>query len=86
VSVPVVFDNGTSLVVAAASAEISPEAYAPTVEQLALNLHASGRSSSDGLVHVRLRRVETAGTGVSRPVVLAEATRSLSGGAVQVLR
>jgi hypothetical protein len=37
-------------------------------------------------VHVRLRRVESAGAGVSRPVVLAEATRSLDDGAVKVLR
>lgn len=86
VSVPVVFDNGTNLVIAAASAELPPEAFAPTVEQLALNLRGSGRSSGDGLVHVRLRRVETAGAGVSRPVVLAEATRRLDDGEVQVLR
>ena len=85
-TVPVVFDNGSNLVIAAAPEGLSAEAYGPTVEQLALNLRSSGRSSADGLVHVRLRRVESAGDGVSRPVVLAEATRSLSDGAVQVLR
>jgi hypothetical protein len=86
VSVPVVFDNGSNLVIAAATADLPAEAYAPTVEQLALNLRSSGRSSADGLVHVRLRRVDPVGTGVSRPVVLAEATRSLDDGAVKVLR
>ncbi|MCP9839586.1 Ycf51 family protein [Synechococcus sp. J7-Johnson] len=86
VTVPVVFDNGSNLVIAAATADLSAEAYAPTVEQLALNLRSSGRSSADGLVHVRLRRVESASAGVSRPVVLAEATRSLDDGAVKVLR
>jgi hypothetical protein len=86
VTVPVVFDNGSNLVIAAATADFPAEAYAPTVEQLALNLRSSGRSSTDGLVHVRLRRVESAGAGVSRPVVLAEATRSLDDGAVKVLR
>jgi hypothetical protein len=86
VTVPVVFDNGSNLVIAAVTADLPAEAYAPTVEQLALNLRSSGRSSADGLVHVRLRRVESAGAGVSRPVVLAEATRSLDDGAVKVLR
>jgi hypothetical protein len=85
-SAPVVFDNGTNLVIATAAADLAPEAFAPTVEQVARNLRGSGRSSSDGLVHVRLRRVEPAGPGVSRPVVLAEATRSLEDGTVQVLR
>lgn len=86
VTVPVVFDNGTNLVVAAAPPDLSSDTYGPTVEQLALNLRGSGRSSGDGLVHVRLRRVEPAGAGSSRPVVLAEATRSLEDGTVTVLR
>lgn len=84
VSVPVVYDNGNDLVVAAAPLELSSEAYAPTVEQVARNLRGSGRSTPDGLVTVRLRRVEPAGAGVSRPVVLAEAQRDLISGAVSV--
>ena len=38
--------------------------------------------SDGGLVRVRLRRVEAQQTGGSKPVVLAEATRSLATGAV----
>lgn len=85
VNAPLVFDNGTDLVVATAAADLPSQAFAPTVEQVARNLRGSGRSSADGYVHVRLRRVEAAEQGVSRPVVLAEATRSLRDGSVRVL-
>jgi hypothetical protein len=84
VSVPVVFDNGGDLVVAAAPADLPQEAAAPTVRQVAENLRGSGRSSADGLVHVRLRRVETVAPGLSKPVVLAQATRNLSTGKVEL--
>ena len=40
--VPVVFDNGTDLVIAAAPADLPPEAYRPSLEQVALNLKSSG--------------------------------------------
>jgi hypothetical protein len=85
VSVPVVFDNGTDLVIAAAPADLPPEAYRPSVEQVASNLKGSGRTSPDGLVHVRLRRVDSVEPGLSRPVVLAEATVGLHGEGVTVL-
>lgn len=84
VSVPVVFDNGAELVIAAAPADLPREAAAATVEQVARNLRGSGRNSSDGQVIVRLRRVETLRPGLSQPVVLAEARRDLRTGAVSV--
>ena len=82
VSVPIVFDNGSDLVVAAAPADLPQDAAAATVQQVASNLRGSGRSSADGLVHVRLRRVEAVAAGLSKPVVLAEATRNLATGTV----
>ena len=82
---PVVFDNGTDLVIAAAPADLPPEAYRPSLEQVALNLKSSGRTSPDGLVHVRLRRVDSVEPGLSRPVVLVEATVGLRGEGVTVL-
>jgi hypothetical protein len=82
VSVPVVFDNGGDLVIAAAPADLPEEAFRPTVEQVARNLRGNGRSGSGGEVRVRLRRVEPAGPGRSRPVVLAEARRDLASGDV----
>jgi hypothetical protein len=85
VSVPVVFDNGSDLVIAAAPADLPEEAYRPTVEQVARNLRGSGRKGDNGEVHVRLRRVEAVAPGVDRPVILAEASRSLRAGTVSVL-
>ena len=83
VTVPVVFDNGTDLVIAAAPPDLAPEAIGPTVEQLARNVQARGRSSADGLVHVRLRRIEPAEGGAGRPVVLGEARINLANGSVE---
>lgn len=84
--VPVVFDNGSDLVVAAAPADLPPEAEAPTAEQVARNLRPTGRSPADGVVRVRLRRLETAQEGVARPKVLAEAKLDLKSGEISVQR
>jgi hypothetical protein len=86
VSVPVVFDNGGDLVVAAAPSGLPEAAIAPTVEQVARNLRGSGRSSGDGTVRVRLRGLEPVAPGRARPVVLAEARRSLIDGGVSISR
>jgi len=77
IQVPVVFDNGTDLVIAAAPASLEAEAVAPTLEQVARNLRGGGRGSG-GEVRVRLRRVEAVEPGLARPVVLAETTRDLA--------
>ena len=84
-SVPVVFDNGSDLVVAAAPADMPEASFRPTVEQVALNLRGSGRHGDNGQVHVRLRRVEPVGPGMDKPVILAAADRSLASGTVTVL-
>jgi hypothetical protein len=82
VSVPVVFDNGSDLVVAAAPADLAPEAFAPSVQQVALNLRGSGRGTQ--LVEVRLRRVDPTASGTDTPVVLATAIRNLADGSVNL--
>ncbi|MFN5194495.1 MAG: DUF2518 family protein [Cyanobacteriota bacterium] len=86
VTVPVVYDNGGDLVVAAAPDSLPADAFGPTVEQVARNLRASGRTAADGVVLVRLRRLQSEAVGVSRPVVLAEAERSLITGEVSLRR
>jgi hypothetical protein len=78
VQVPVVFDNGSDLLVAAAPDDLEAAAIAPTLEQVSRNLRSSGRSSSAGLVKVRLRRIEAVEAGLGRPVILAETTRDLT--------
>ncbi|QEY31414.1 hypothetical protein EVJ50_03250 [Synechococcus sp. RSCCF101] len=83
-TVPIVFDNGSNLVVAAYPADAPSEAVLPTLQQLALNLRPQGRTSEDGVIHIRLRRLDAAADGASRPVVLAEATRDLTSGELQL--
>ncbi|MEB3354186.1 MAG: Ycf51 family protein [Cyanobacteriota bacterium] len=82
VSVPIVFDNGADLVVAAAPADLPNAAIAPTLEQVARNLRGNGRQTDDAIVRVRLRRTEPRDAGVSEPVVLGEARRDLIRGDV----
>ena len=82
--VPVVYDNGGDLVVAAA-ADFPTAQAGPTVEQVATNLRGSGRRSADGLVHVRLRQLQAEANGSSRPVVLAEAVRNLRDNSVTLV-
>jgi hypothetical protein len=55
------------------------------VEEVARNVHGNGRSSSDGAVHVRLRRIEATAEGVGRPLVLAEALLDLASGSVSLV-
>lgn len=83
-SVPVVYDNGTDLVIAAAPADLAEEAIRPTLEEVARNVHGSGRTSNDGSIHVRLRRLDAADAGASRPVVLGEASIELATGAISL--
>ena len=75
---PVVFDNGTDLVVAQAPADLEPATVSATLEQLAGNLRSAGRGS--GTVKVRLRAFETPGEGISRPVILGETVRDFRPG------
>ncbi|QVV68195.1 DUF2518 family protein [Synechococcus sp. LA31] len=82
ISVPVVFDNGSDLVVAAAPADMPLETFLPSVEQVAINLRGSGRGTQT--VEVRLRRVESTADGTDTPVVLATAIRNLADGSVSL--
>jgi hypothetical protein len=82
VSVPVVFDNGAELVVAAAPADLAAAAATPSAEQVARNLRGNGRQSDDASVRVRLRRVDTVAPGLSQPVILAEVRRDLMTGEI----
>ena len=67
---PVVYDNGSDLVVAQASEDFPEEAIEPTLQQIAGNLKGGGGNRS--VVHVRIRKLEPVAEGVSKPVILGE--------------
>ncbi len=72
---PIVYDNGFDLVVAQASNDFPEEAIKPTLLQIAGNLKGGGRNGSQ--VTVRLRKVEAAGEGISKPIILGEVINNL---------
>ena len=72
---PIVYDNGFDLVVAQASNDFPKEAIKPTLLQIAGNLKGGGRNGAQ--VKVRLRKIESAGEGVSKPIILGEIINDL---------
>ena len=72
---PIVYDNGFDLVVAQASNDFPEEAIKPTLLQIAGNLKGGGRNGAQ--VKVRLRKVESAGDGISQPIILGEVINDL---------
>ena len=80
VNVPIVFDNGRGLIVAAPQEPLPVVAVAPTLQQLAVNQLRRPQSAANGHITVKLRQVEpTEETGVSRPRLLGEARLPLGG-------
>ncbi len=72
---PIVYDNGFDLVVAQASNDFPEESIKPTLLQIAGNLKGGGRNGAQ--VKVRLRKIESAGDGISKPIVLGEIINDL---------
>ncbi len=72
---PIVYDNGFDLVVAQASNDFPEESIKPTLLQIAGNLKGGGRNGSQ--VKIRLRKIESAGEGISKPIVLGEIIKDL---------
>ena len=72
---PIVYDNGFDLVVAQASNDFPEEAIQPTLLQIAGNLKGGSRNGAQ--VKVRLRKIEPAGDGISKPIILGEVINDL---------
>ena len=72
---PIVYDNGFDLVVAQASNDFPKEAIKPTLLQIAGNLKGGGRNGAQ--VKVRLRKIESIGDGISKPIILGELIKDL---------
>ena len=72
---PIVYDNGFDLVVAQASNDFPEESIQPTLLQIAGNLKGGSRNGAQ--VKVRLRKIESAGDGISKPIILGEVVNDL---------
>ena len=72
---PIVYDNGFDLVVAQASNDFPEESIEPTLRQIAGNLKGGGRNGAK--VNVRLRKLESAGNGISKPIILGEIIKDI---------
>ena len=72
---PIVYDNGFDLVVAQASNDFPKEAIKPTLLQIASNLKGGGRNGAQ--VKVRIRKIESSGDGISKPIILGEIINDL---------
>ena len=77
---PIVFDNGTNLIVAQAKNDFPDSAIKPTLAQISANLKVGSRTGS--LVKIRLRKLDKISPGISQPIVLGEITKDFSSGRI----
>lgn len=75
-----IYDNGANKAVVAVSPDIEAEAIEPTLRQAALDLYSYGRTGTNGndTFTISLRTVLHPQPGVSEPLFLGQAQRSLS--------
>ena len=71
---PIVYDNGTNLIIAKASKDFQDISIKPTLEQISLNLKRGSRSGQT--VKIRIRSLEKISEDVSKPIILGEVEKS----------
>ena len=71
---PIVYDNGTNLIIAKANKNFKQISVKPTLEQLSLNLKRGSRSGQT--VKIKLRTIEKISEDISKPIVLGEIEKS----------
>ena len=74
VYLPVVYDNGSDLIITKADQDLPIESIEPTLEQISSNLKKGSRSGRK--VKIRIRRLEKISKGVSKPIVIGEIEKS----------
>jgi len=74
VYLPVVYDNGSDLIITKADQDLPIESIEPTLEQISSNLKKGSRSGRK--VKIRIRRLEKISEGVSKPIVIGEVEKS----------
>ena len=74
VYVPIVYDNGSDLIITKADQDFPRESIEPTLKQIASNLKKGSRSGRK--VKIRIRSLEKISEGVSKPIVIGEIEKS----------
>ena len=72
---PIVYDNGSNLVVAQVPNDFPNESIQPTLDQIAANLKGGSRNKTT--VRVRMRTLQPIEEGITQPIILGEVTRDL---------
>ena len=72
--VPIVYDNGSDLIIAKAPNDFPRESIDPTLEQISQNLKRGSRSGRN--VIIRIRGLEKISEDVSQPIILGEIEKS----------
>ena len=71
---PIVYDNGSDLIIAKANNEFQQISVKPTLEQISLNLKRGSRSGQ--IVKIKLRSLEKISEDISKPIILGEVEKS----------
>ena len=71
---PIVYDNGTNLIIAKANKGFEGNSVEPTLEQISLNLKRGSRSGQT--VEIKIRSLEKVSEDISKPVILGEVKKS----------
>ena len=74
VYLPIVYDNGSDLIITKADKDLPIESIEPTLEQISSNLKKGSRSGRK--VKIRIRSLERVSEGVSQPIVIGEIEKS----------
>ena len=71
---PIVYDNGTNLIIAKANKDFQQNSVKPTLEQISLNLKRGSRSGQT--VKIKIRSLEKVSEDISKPIILGEVEKS----------
>ena len=71
---PIVYDNGTNLIIAKANKGFEGISVEPTLEQISLNLKRGSRSGQT--VKIKIRSLEKVSEDISKPIILGEVEKS----------
>ena len=74
VYLPIVYDNGSDLIITKADEDLPLESIEPTLEQISSNLKKGSRSGRK--VKIRIRSLEKISEGVSKPIIIGEVEKS----------